>query len=181
MQELTKGVKLNGTTAYDYQAIFVRFMVIGQKRSLNLSQIFSHELCPVPSSIFDEYGCRRKCNKSSLVKRICVVSHTPSPPDVVLVDASQLLYRIVWPSAGTIAGIAESMKRRISTYCTSGIFFDWYDSIGAKDHERRRRAGEGSTPYQLSLGVQLLHREQITNNSSNKQQLSQIALHLWPW
>ena len=88
MQELKKGVKLNDTTAYDSQAIFVRFMVIGQIRSLNLSDIFSHELCTVPPSLFDEYGYLRKGNKSSLVKRIGVVSHTPFPPGVVLVDAS---------------------------------------------------------------------------------------------
>ena len=75
MQELKKGVKLNDTTAYDSLAIFVRFMVIGQIRSLNLSDIFSHELCTVPPSLFDEYGYLRKGNKSSLVKRIGPIQH----------------------------------------------------------------------------------------------------------
>ena len=86
MQVLKKGLK---------QAIFVRFILIGQKRGIDLLQIFAHELCQVPASLIDDYGCLRKGNKAALVKRISVVSDCPLMPDVVLVDASQLLYHIV--------------------------------------------------------------------------------------
>ncbi|KAG7157884.1 hypothetical protein Hamer_G026018 [Homarus americanus] len=37
-----------------------------------------------------------------LVKRLGVVIKNPPPPDTLLVDASQLLYHIVWPSSGTV-------------------------------------------------------------------------------
>ncbi|KAG7157436.1 hypothetical protein Hamer_G005871, partial [Homarus americanus] len=58
------------------------------------------------------------------------------------------------------------------------VIFDWYDGINAKDHERQRRAGEGSTAYQLSLNSSLAGRDAIMKNKDNKQQLSELLCTL---
>ena len=63
MQELNKELKLGHTSAYDPQAIFVRDMIIGQKRGIGLLEIFPHELSPVPTSLVDDYECLRKGTK----------------------------------------------------------------------------------------------------------------------
>ena len=57
--------------------------------------IFQFELSPVPPALIDEFGCLRKGNTSALFKRLPFFDKNPSVPDVVLVDAEQLLYHIV--------------------------------------------------------------------------------------
>ena len=50
---------------------------------------FQYELCAVPPSLIDEYGCLRKGKKSVLCNRLGVVQIDPSTPDVVIVDMQQ--------------------------------------------------------------------------------------------
>ena len=35
-------------------------------------------------------------------------------PDVVIVDAQQLLYHVVWPCGGSVGVLAESLKVRLA-------------------------------------------------------------------
>ena len=35
-------------------------------------------------------------------------------PDVVIVDAQQLLYHVVWPCGGSVGVLAESLKARLA-------------------------------------------------------------------
>lgn len=99
-------------------------------------------------------------------------------PNVVLVDASQLLYHIVWPVAGTIRDIASSINACLTNaYTAAGadetlIIFDHYnDEPSAKDHERRRRAGVGATEYKPTINT---GREAVMKSISNKTQLSRL-------
>ena len=99
------------------------------------------------------------------MKRISVVSDCPLMLDVVLVNASQLLYHIVWPSVGTIEDLVEETKRKIGSYGTEAfILFDWYDDVSPKDHEWHTRALKGSTNYQLNRSTPLLRRKEVMNN-----------------
>ena len=47
-------------------------------------------------------------------------------------------------------------------------------TISAKDHERVRRAGVGSTPYNLSLNTPLPRRKDIMGKNENKRQLMDL-------
>ena len=87
-----------------------------------------------------------------LVTRLGEVLKHPPPPDTFLVDASQLLYHITWPSSGTVGNLATVIETRIANYNMpeTQVIIDWYNGISAKDHERQRRAGEGSTRYQIT-------------------------------
>lgn len=109
MKFKTKGVKVNGKIICDLEALFARLLVVGSKRRMELSAFFDYELSPVPASIIDEYGCLRKGNKSVIIQRLGILVPNPHPPDVVLIDASQLIYHVVWPSFGTVADLAASM------------------------------------------------------------------------
>ena len=101
----------------------------------------------MPPSLIDEYGCLRKGNKSVLMRHLVILERRPIPPDTLFVDASQLLYHIVWPSSGTVSDIVAGMRSRLINYqgAETYIIFDWCDGISAKDHERQRRGGEEST------------------------------------
>ena len=77
MKFTTKQVKVNEKITCDLQALFARLLVVGSKRSMELSNLFDFELSPVPASIIDEFGCLRKGNKSVLVQRLGVLEPNP--------------------------------------------------------------------------------------------------------
>ena len=87
----------------------------------------------------DEYGCLRKGNKAPLVERLGVKLQLP---DVVIVDAQQLMYHVIWPCGWTV----ESLNARLAMCGPAEkiLVFDRYD-----DHERQRRAGVGSSTVLL--------------------------------
>ena len=61
----------------------------------------------------------------------------------------------------------KNTKQRLSSYHgyspgTENIMvFDRYDDVSAKDHERIRRGGEGSTSYNLTVNSSLPNRDAI--------------------
>ena len=76
------------------ESIFLLLLIVGQQRDMELMPIFGYELCAIPPSLMDGYGCLRKGNKAPLVERLGVQLQLP---DVVIVDAQQLMYRVIWP------------------------------------------------------------------------------------
>ena len=133
----------------------------------------------VPESIIGECGCLRKGDKSILVcKCLSVPLQNPTNPNIVLIDGNQLLYHISWPVAGTgkVANVAEGMKERIKGVhdAKKFIIFDSYETASAKEHERQRRGGGGSTEYTIGLNTMLAGREAIMKNTSNKRPLCQL-------
>ena len=180
MEQLKRGINVNGKTIFDLEAIFIRLLVVGQHRQLQLTTILQYELCAVPPSLIYEYGCLRKGNKSVLCNRLGVVQVDPSSPDVVIVDMQHMLYHIVWPHAGGALMLFENAKQRLSNHhgyppgTEKILVFDRYDDISAKDHERVRRGGEGSTDYNLTINSPLPSRDAILKNKHKKLELSRI-------
>ena len=86
------------------ESIFLRLLLVGQQREMELLPISGYELCAVPPSLVDEYGCLRKENKAVLMHRLVVKRSQLQRPDVVIVDTQQLLYHVVWPCGGSVGG-----------------------------------------------------------------------------
>ena len=101
---------------FDLEFIFLRLLLFGQQREMELLPIFGYELCAVPPSLVDEYDCLRKRNKAVLMHRLglgvkrCQLQR----PDVVIVDTQQLLYNVGWPCGGSLGVLAESLKARLA-------------------------------------------------------------------
>ena len=95
--KLKHGIKIGDQAVFDLESIFLRLLLVGQQREMELLPIFGYELCAVPPSLVDEYGCLRKGNKTVLMHRLGVKQCQLQRPDVVIVDAQQLLYHVVWP------------------------------------------------------------------------------------
>ena len=176
MEVMAKGVKVGNTAIYDMETIFLRLLTVGQARQMELAPMFQYELCAVPPLIIDEYGCPRKGSKSPLVLKLGVVQQRPTLPDMLFVDAQQLLYHVVWPIGGTPVDLAASMKARVEVYSDAHrtLVFDKYQEISPKDHERTRRAGVGTVDYNLNLQTILPRREAIMKNKNNKRELSAL-------
>ena len=116
MQEMKKVVIVNGEAIFDIDTLLARLLVVGHQRGVDVTyrvSIFQYELSPVPPSLIDEFGCLRKEDKtfssSVLVSRSIAL-------DVVLVDARQLLYHVVWPVAGIAADLSLRFDVRLSRY-----------------------------------------------------------------
>ncbi len=76
----------DGRPTIDLENIFLRLLMIGQWRQMEIEPLFAYELCPVPPSLIDEQGCLRKGNKSGLVKRLGVLETSQEAPEIVIVD-----------------------------------------------------------------------------------------------
>ena len=102
---------------------------------------------------------------------------TPCAPNVVLVDAGQLLYHVVWPVSGATGDLAASFGTRLAHYPPLSkkiIMFDRYDqnATSAKDHERMRRGR--AKEVRLTPNTLLPCREVIFHNSKNEKLLNNI-------
>ena len=54
------------------------------------------------------------------------------------------------------------------------VVFDKYQGVSAKDHERKRRAGEVIIDYELSITCSLPKRDAILKSKNNKQSLASV-------
>ena len=116
MEAIKKAVNVKGKAIYDVETLFSRLLVVGHQRNMDVADVLQFELSSVPPALIDEYGCLRKGGKSVLVKCLGVSATTPPAPDMVLVDAGQLLYHVVWPVAGTTGDLASSFGARLANY-----------------------------------------------------------------
>ena len=145
MQEMKMVVIVNGKAIFDIETLFARLLVFSQQRGVEVTDIFQYELSHVLASLIDEF-------------------------DVVLVDASQLLYHVVWPVAGTAGDPDSSFGVRMSRYTTEAqqlVLFDCYyeDEPTAKDNESMMRAGAQSKDFHMMPTAPLPCRKAILNNS----------------
>ena len=101
-EKTMKKLKIGDQVVFDMESIFLRLMLVGQQREMELLSIFGYELCAVPPSLVDEYGCLRKGNKAVLMHRLGVKQCQLQRPDVVIVDTQQLLFHVVLPCGGRV-------------------------------------------------------------------------------
>ena len=175
MEYLKRGVKLGENTVFDAESIFLRILMVGQQRHLQLAPIFSYQLCAVPPYLVDEFGCLRRGNKAALMNRLGIKLTRPRSPNIVIVDGQQLLYHVTWPCGGDPSVLVASMKARLASLPGECVLvFDRYDHVSPKDHERMRRSGVGSMNYNLAINSPLPSRDAILKNKHTKRQLSRV-------
>ena len=93
--------------------------------------IFHYELCP---SLIDEYGYLRKGSKAPLAHTLSVQTLRPLPPDVTIVDLSQLLYHI---------------SRDYHLHGEKILVFDKYYNVSAKDNDQQDGTTMSDARYRM--------------------------------
>ena len=154
MEHLKEGIKIGDKVVFDLESIFLRLLIVGQP-------IFGYEICAVPPS---------------LVERLGVKHAQPQLPDYrsnrgcPTVDVS---YHVIWPYGGTVDVLAESLNAPLAMCGPAEkiLVFDRYDDVSAKDHERQRRAGVGSTTFNLERHSPLPTLDDVMKNKHNKHNL----------
>ena len=110
------GVPIGDTTLYDMASLFCHLITVGQHRQVELQTLYDYELCAIPASIIDEYGCLRTGTKSTLVSKLKVDDLLPDVPDIVIVDGRFIVDHFGWPYAGSASDLANSIKDRLGQY-----------------------------------------------------------------
>ena len=65
MESINCGVTIGDKTLYDMASLFCRLIIVGQHRQVEHQTLFDYELCAVPASVIDEYGCLQRGTKST--------------------------------------------------------------------------------------------------------------------
>ena len=175
MEGLKKGINIADKMVYDMEVIYARIIVIGQRRNVSMSEVFSYEMGPMPFSLFDEYGDMRKSNKSVITDILAVHTSESQFPEVMVVDGGALFYHVTWPQGGTVQALADSVVKKMNGDHDVYIVFDRYIKDSLKSHERERRRGGKMMPdYELTYTSILPPRDVIMKNPRNKQILIRL-------
>ena len=60
MEYMKRGIKVGEKTVFDSESIFLRILMVGKQRQLQLAPIFSYQLCAVPLSLIAEFWYLRR-------------------------------------------------------------------------------------------------------------------------
>ena len=154
-------------TMMDSEVLFRRLLAVSKQRDVNLEQVLSHELAPVPPSLFNDDGTMRKTTKADLAKKlesncdeiqVLAVSHDNRT--AYIVDGMALLQALDESKFDTFNDLGLVVKLIIQSLLSSNLgvtsvtlVFDRYDSdISIKQQERDRRAGRDTTPTYVISG-----------------------------
>ena len=177
-------------TMMDSEVLFRRLLAVLKQRDVNLEQVLSHELAPVPPSLFNDDGTMRKTTKADLAKKlesncdeiqVLAVSHDNRT--AYIVDGMALLQALDESKFDTFNDLGLVVKLRIQSLLSSNLGvtsvtldFDRYDSdISIKQQERDRRAGRDTTPtYVISGRRRVPNYRKFMKNATNKSALAEF-------
>ena len=150
-------------------------------RDIDIKKVLSHELAPVPTSMFHDSGAMRICKaKSDLKKRLAKeASSRCSTSNVAasVLDGSAVLWVVHWPAKGVITDFVENFKGfLLKKLLDSDVYliFDRYREYSTKSVTRDARTCEASRVYQLTENTPLPSQKAVLTVSSNKKQLMPI-------
>ncbi len=180
MAATKKSMKVAGEKVYDTNLIYSR--VIGlqaSNREVDIDDVLSHELAPVPTAMFTDGGdMRTPTNKSVLKNKTQEMVSDRSAQgriDATIIDGSAYLYIPGWPASGTVQEYVNKFKDHMrQKLIKTDVFlvFDRYFEYSPKGVTRISR-GTGLT-HQLSPSTELPARNVVLNVTDNKKQLIRI-------
>ena len=138
-----KSIKVGDVDVYDTDVIFARVMCLLNTGQVNLEDVFSYELSPVPVSLFKENGeMRINENKSDLKQtlKVDVSGRVQNKADAVIFDGCAMLRAVYWPTNGTVVDLMESIKKYLQRYDESSdiyLIFDRYFDYSPKGATRQ--------------------------------------------
>ena len=128
----------------DSEFIYARVMGImaSSRNSVSMETLFSHELAPHPTALFDDHGEMRTTNKSTLKNKIkieCGLRNLQFPK-VVILDGCAILWTIRWPAtlakvSTFIHAVVSSIMKRTDTADIAHVVFDHYQKLSIKSSD----------------------------------------------
>ena len=168
--------------------LFARLLVIGQSRQMDLKDLLTHELGPLPWSLASSDGSLAKTNKAILSKElesgIECLSNLPDVTTAVIIDAMALLQALV-RVPDRFSELADMVMTRILTEAGDATRIDFvgdqYPANSIKSTERSKRGRDGELVINITNGQQFCPRQwrKFMANGSNKTGLLNFLVGEW--
>ena len=170
--------KLGSKDCYDTDLIYSRVMGLMSSREIDLKELFSHELAPIPTSMFEDNGDMRITQSNSSLKQKLQVeqsSQTLSFPDTIIIDGCALLWIIQWPNQGVIQDFVNNVLEyvfRKFEHSDVYVIFDRYFEYSTKSATRTSHAAQqASQRHELTSSTPLPSQTIGLRVTENKQQI----------
>lgn len=187
MAVMKKSITVGETKVYDTGLIYSR--VIGlqaSSRDVNLDEVLSCELSPVPTALFTDSGEMRISKSKSVLKnqtKIDVSARQVSlDSPCIVTDGCALLWIPHWPPSSptqqpTVMDYVNKFQDMIKERLSSGdvyLVFDRYEDFSTKYSTRISRGSDGCRVFQLSPTAPLPSQKLMLTVTQNKKQLIDI-------
>ena len=173
-------IKMQGEYVHvDPQLLFQRLLTIGTKNG-ELHNVFTHELCQYPPTLFESVNAIRPTTKSSLTDALwCSDAGKPGPSKTVkyVFDCGALLDHIPWTRGATYDQILEQYSAYVIRKYgrTIVVFYGYSDKPSTKVCAHMRSDGAIGVTVHLTSSMALqTKKEEFLFNRHNTQRL--IAL-----
>lgn len=171
------------------RSLFGRIIVISQRRNLQMSEVLSHPLGPLPWALASPDGQLRKTNKSTLAtllqKDIATLNGVPKNC-AVIIDGMALVQKLSFKiNDFKFSDVAMSLMKSIlieARDCSRvDVVFDTYNSMSIKNCERLARHEDVTFHQLLNIGPAQIVRQwrQFLSSVSNKNSLIRFLVSEW--
>lgn len=115
-----KHIKIGSKKLYDTTIIYSRVIGIqASSRNIDVQDVMSHELSPVPTSMFQDSGKMRLCKtKADLKNRLARLESSrvaaATTHGATILDGSAVLWVVHWPVKGVVSDFVNSFKSKDS-------------------------------------------------------------------
>lgn len=193
---MTKKVKVKAgdeksITVHADRDLFGRLLIVANARQINLMDVLSYELSPIPCSLAHQDGSLRKNTKSHLAgiieKLVTVVPQLqPSPENTVYILDGMAVIQMI--KSGRTATFGELAKHYFNTftsplsthkcYCVH-VVFDQYLDDSIKAGERTRRGSSSALEVYIGGPATPVPKQwdKYISNPNNKKNLCDFLTH----
>ncbi|CAH3177162.1 unnamed protein product [Porites lobata] len=109
-----KFIKVGSKKVFDTTVIYSRVIgVQASSREIDIEKVISHELAPVPTSMFHDDGSMRICKGKSDLKKRLAIETSPrqcNSVNAVVLDGSAILWIVHWPAKGSCCGLHREFQ-----------------------------------------------------------------------
>ena len=168
------------------RTLFAHMVLIAQSKNLQIQNVLTHPLGPVPWSLPTDQGSLRKTAKAVLAKEL--QKHVPVAEDMpepcaVIIDGMGLVHKLKGDNK-KFSDIAQSLLATVLNEFPSAkridMVFDVYNDESIKNAERESRAPEACTQYKnITHGHTVRQWRIFLANSSNKTGLIHFLVSEW--
>ena len=182
-----KSFRVGDSKVYNTELIYSR--VIGlqaSSREVNITDVMSCELSPIPTGLFSDSGDMRISKSKSTLKNLTKVDassrQAAKEATCTAIDGCALLWIPRWPSSTStkqplVLDYVNKFKDHIKEKLKKGdtyLVFDKYNNYSTKSSTRIARMAEGCKVFQLSPTAPLPSQKICLTITQNKKQLIDI-------
>ena len=183
-----KKSKISGKTVIlkTDRTLFGRMIVIAQSRNLQMQEVFTHALGPLPWALATPEGDPRKTAKAALatsIQKLAAPAENVPANSATVIDGMSLVQRLRndLQTFGDVATALHGMVLREGYHSTRvDVVFDVYNNISIKNTERANRGETDGFQLQNISDSHLVRQwRHFLKHVSNKSSLIQFLVGEW--